>query len=194
MIHRNTNQIPGRVGRRGGFTFIEVMVVAVVLAILVAMVLPSMSGVADGARLRGSSRSVANLLKVARTEAILGNRVTEVWFDLANHTYRLNLNEPTGETRSERLTSSRTRNKRRNIEQDRALETRVRFDEVQATSPQILEESKVVVRFFPDGSATPTVLTLRNNRGQAMTLEVLRLTGLVETSKGQPKSGEEGEE
>jgi type II secretion system protein H len=180
--------------RSHGFTFLEIMVVVVLLGILMAVVLPAMGGTADGARLRGSARGLANILKVARTEAVLGNRMTEVLLDLAHHTYQLDLHEPSAESRGERLTSSITRNRRRNLELERQLETRVRFDEVTATSPQILADSKIVVRFFPDGSATPTMITLVNNRDKAMTLEVLRVTGLVETRTGRSADQERSPE
>jgi type II secretion system protein H len=172
------------VPRRRGFTFLEILVVVVLLGTLMAMVMPTLGGVAEGARLRSSTRSVANIMKVARTEAILGNRIVEVRMNVEKHTYRLDLREPPSESRAERLTSSRTRNKRRNIEQERALETRVRFDEITATTPQVVGDGEVVVRFFPDGSATPTIIHLINNKKQRSTLEVLRVTGLVETKSG----------
>lgn len=182
-----------RSGHSRGFTFLEVMVVVLVIGVMAALVLPNLGGVTDGARLRSSARNLANLMKVARTEAILGNRTTEVWLDLSKHTYRLDLLEPEGEGRAERLTSSITRNKRRNIEQLRNLETRIRFDAVSATSQQIIRDTEVVIRFFRDGSATPTKITLISHRGKKSTMEVLRLTGLVDMDpESQNNEGEGG--
>lgn len=171
-----------------GFTFLEILVVVTVMAAMMALVLPQMGGLTDGARLRSSTRSLSNMFKVARTEAILGSRAVEVFLDLKQHSYRLDLRVPDGRESAERLTGGRSRRRARNIEQPRSLETRVRFDEVSASSGQIVGESEVVVRFHADGSATPTVITLVNHRGQRSTLEVLRLTGLTETRAGGPPS------
>ena len=63
-----------------GFTLIELMVTIAVLAILMAIAVPSFNDFFQRYRLRGAADDVATLLAVARTEAVARNRNVAVVF------------------------------------------------------------------------------------------------------------------
>jgi len=60
--------------RDGGFTLIEMMVTIVVLAILIAVAVPSFSDFIEKARLRGAADALSSQFTVARTEAVRADR------------------------------------------------------------------------------------------------------------------------
>jgi prepilin-type N-terminal cleavage/methylation domain-containing protein len=56
---------------RKGFTLIELLVVIVIIAVMSLMVLPNFATGSDGARLRTASRGVMQMVRYARTMAVL---------------------------------------------------------------------------------------------------------------------------
>lgn len=60
--------------RDGGFTLIEMMVTIVVLAILIAVAVPSFSDFIEKARLRGAADALSSQFTVARSEAVRTDR------------------------------------------------------------------------------------------------------------------------
>lgn len=68
---------PDRRGRAGGFTLIEMMIGLVIVALLVAMALPSFMIWIQNTQIRTASESLLNALQLARAEAVRRNeRVT----------------------------------------------------------------------------------------------------------------------
>ena len=67
----------GLPARQAGFSMIELMVTLAVLAILIAMAVPSFTSIINNNRLAAQANEVITSLQVARTEAIRRNeRVT----------------------------------------------------------------------------------------------------------------------
>jgi prepilin-type N-terminal cleavage/methylation domain-containing protein len=66
--------------RKDGFTLIEMLVVIVIIAIVLAITIPSITGLMKSGGLSAASRQVANSLSLARQYAITHRTVTRVVF------------------------------------------------------------------------------------------------------------------
>jgi hypothetical protein len=102
----------------------------------------------------------------------------------------LDLREPEPEKGSS-SSSGGKKIKQRNIEQRRRLTEKTPpdmwFEETSAYDENIIENSKgkvIAIDFHPDGSASPTFVTLTNNGGMHITIEVLKATGQIEVTPG----------
>lgn len=66
---------------RAGFSLIEVVMVLVLIAIMTAIAIPSLSGSSDAKSVKGAANSVAAELAVARSAAIARDRCATVHLD-----------------------------------------------------------------------------------------------------------------
>src|SRR5690606_25839062 len=122
-------------------TLMELMIVVVIIAVMAAVAIPSMTGMADAGRLKGSSRELRNLMRFARTEAIFNERTTNVfldvqerefWFDPRRTNEDDNVDLPPGVESSDdrRRKKESNRYSGKQFEGKRKLEKNVSFDEV----------------------------------------------------------------
>lgn len=177
-----------RLTPRRGMTLIEIMFVVVILGVTMAVALPNMTGVNRKNKLRAAAREIVALSKAARAEAVFGERTTELILDLEKHEFWIDLRRPTDEQKTGSRTGGKGVNKKPTksmLEEKRALSRpQVQFADVMALDQNILKDKMVAIDFYPDGSASPTLFSLQNDRGQAITIEVLKATGQVEMTPG----------
>lgn len=169
---------------RAGFTFLEITIVIVIMGTLLILTIPSMRSLQDRNRLVAASRELAAMFRLARGQAILGERTVEVRFDMVNGRYRLDLN-PTEEELLRRHRQGREL--RRQEENIQRLPEGVNFADVFVWTEQINERGHVVVEFYPNGSASPLVLVLADREGKSVTVEVARSSGRVSIQPGRPE-------
>jgi type II secretory pathway pseudopilin PulG len=159
----------------------ELLVAVTILVIMMGLIAPVLTGVHEGNKLRAAAREIVALLKYARTEAVMGERTTEVFLDLEKREFWLDLREPdpkTGNYRSEK-------GKKTQLEHKRSLSEGMWFDEVSAYDNNIIKRDKLIaIDFFADGSASPTFVTVAGRNGKKMTIEVLKSSGMTELSAG----------
>lgn len=174
-------------GSRRGFTLMEIVIATVILGLLMAVAMPAMKGMNEKNKLRSDARELVSLIKLARTEAVFNERTTQIFLDLEKGQFWLDLREPT--EKGER----RGKNDRKIVEQVRDLEPKIWFEETQVVQQNILKDNVIAIDFYPDGSASPTFITLANTsvrggegdgEGARMTIEVLKSTGQVELTPG----------
>ncbi len=149
----------------------------IIVAIMFAVMLPSIRSTAEGNRLRSSVRQVTTLMKYARTEAVFNGRTTQLFLDTEKHQFWMDLRTP-----DEKTGRYDPKKPKSNMERKRELDTRVRFESINAAPENILDEI-VAFDFFPDGSASPGLVSFTNGSPTLYTLEILKSTGMVELTK-----------
>jgi type II secretion system protein H len=165
--------------RRRAFTLMEIMVVVVIVAVLFVVTLPSLRSVNDNNRLRSSMREIISLMNYARSEAVFNGRTTEVFLDTKKNEFWLDLRKPN----EKRIGSSSSDKRKSTMERKRELEQNVQFEAINAIEKNILKNDVIAVDFYPDGTASPALITLKNTRDTRYTIEVFKSTGQVEISK-----------
>lgn len=144
-----------------GFTLVELLVVLALAGLFLAIVVPSLSGTLESARLRSGTAEVRATLALARTLAAAGARDRSVAFDLSTGEYRID-----GERRTSRLPEG------------------IRFGSVAlGTQPEPVEEGIARVRFALDGSADEAEVSLASTGGGNLRVVVEPLTGLAEVKE-----------
>jgi general secretion pathway protein H len=150
--------------RARGFTLLELLVVMVIVALLVALVPPLFSGAVPGARLKGAARDLAVELRYARSHAITRNQDMEVRLNLEPPAYAVPGRAP------------------------RTLPEGVKIQVVSATSRRVLQPTSYRVRFFPDGSSSGAQITLSGG-SRSYRIGVDWLTGRVDIAESSGDAG-----
>ncbi len=193
--------------RRGGFTFIEITIVIVIMLSLTAVALPRMRSTVLHMRLKQGARDVASALRLARDSAVLRELPVEVRFkmnedeDDGPDQYQLVLYDESNEAIE--LRDRRRRQSRRAQENDelrfpgreslqvRTLPEGIYFSVVGSAAPLTEDGDLPRVVFHPDGSASGATIGLQDLRGRALNVVVYRATGQSRVEAGEPKDVEQ---
>lgn len=141
--------------RRAGFTFVELIVVMAILAVIAALVAPSFSRTIASARLRSAASDVRTSLARGRALAVAAARERTVAFDLSKGEFGVD-NEAV-----------------------RLLPGTIRLGAV-LPGEERKEEGNVRIRFFPDGSGDEAEISVTAEDGGTLRVTVDPLTGLSE--------------
>lgn len=172
-----------RARREGGFTLIEIGLVLLIIATIVALVIPRFRD-QSLAELQAQTRKLAATFRFLREEAILNGRVYRLNFDLDQQRYfvtEADLDEEFRPTTTGVLS------------RDIILPSTVQIADVD--TPQSggkLYEGIALAHFFPDGFVEPTVVHLQNGQ-EFYTLYVANgLSGRAHVSAGYIDLGAQG--
>jgi Tfp pilus assembly protein FimT len=172
---------------RRAMTLIEITVTILIVAVMVAVILPNLGPMRNRGQLRTATRNLATLVRYARSEAIYKHHVVLLRLDMESHAYRLDL-----------LTDGKPAAKRKGPDRDRVEElryipNRVYFDQVIFYQAVETREGKIVaLEFLPDGTCTPASIVLADIRGRHMTVDIFGTTGAVEVYDGLPPEAAAG--
>ena len=170
--------------RARGFTFLEIMVVIVILGILIAVALPNMSGTRDATALRSAANDFANAGMTARQMAIVQGEETYLIVNAAKGEWQMAFFDVEVEEKK------RLRDQRGMSPDERLREfpERVRAEKLQTDAGELQKDDAQRVTFFPNGSSSGLAIEFKNNRDRSLTVEFARNTGRAEVYEGPPKT------
>lgn len=140
-----------------GFTLLELLIVLLITSLVVGLIPPLFSAALPGTRLKGAARDLAIALRESRNQAITHNREIDVLLNPETAQYSIS-----GHTRP--------------------LPGSVALGISSPAAESGLYPQQHRVRFYPDGSATSTRITL-SRQGQGYELKVDWLMGRVQIAE-----------
>ncbi len=144
-----------------GFTLLELIIVLVIAAAMVAIVPPLIGNALPGAQLKSASRQLAAGLNYARNHALVSREEAVLVLDLEKKDFSVS-----------------GRSKTFVLPGDLELE-------LFTAKSEMLAEKKGGIRFFPDGGSTGGRITLSNGK-RAYAVDVDWLTGRVKILDVEP--------
>jgi general secretion pathway protein H len=141
-----------------GFTLIEMIVVLGVLALVMGLAAGLGRSPGGASKMRFAANEIAAALRLARSEAIINGRKSELSFDLANRTWQLRAGVP------------------------HALPAGVTA-RLLTIRDEVVDDVVARIGFWPDGSSSGGRLTL-DGQGRRITVGVDWLTGRVSLAQG----------
>lgn len=177
---------------RPGFTFIELMLVIVILGVVMAVAIPQMGGRAQSTALDSTGRNIARLAEYARQSAIISGQEARLTIDREAGAWWLDLS-PDAEERDLRETTRRSsRGTRRGTvrsdeEITQRLPERLSIREV-VRDGRAVRDNRTVISFYPAGSSTGGAIVIENQHGETLTIEIERATGRAMAYVGEPKT------
>jgi len=171
-------------------TFLEIMIVIVILGVLITVTAARLKGTSQRAALLGATREIVGGFNAARQAAISTHRDVWLKFDVNKDRWWINLNVAREE---EDRHAHFDRNARYSLEIPHELPPKVSFIEA-TTGEQIYPEDEnerdrlPVIVFHADGSASGGHVVLENENKRQMTVEVAQSTGRVEAYVGKPRT------
>jgi len=151
------------------FTFIEMILVVAILAVLVALGVPRFQGTYQDLQLTNAARGLAKLLTYAEERAVIDEKKYRLQVNLAQRQYWLTVASEEGENQYDRLSGRYGRT--------------VQFPETISFSVD-----KEEIFFYPDGSSDPFLITLKNSEGRELLLRDGKPFGYVRVEEKRPPS------
>lgn len=187
MARRRTARLH-RTGRRA-FTLIEIMVVIVVIAIMVASIAPSMTGGIGNVRLDAAARQIAGLMDYCYNAAPVSGQVHALVFDPEGRRFEVLWEVPDEMLSGDELSDLNMYGAilepvnvpgiyARDMPEGIELFEANLFENLVATQ-EGEEESELRILFFPDGTTEFALLTLINEDGDMRTIDLNGLSGTI---------------
>lgn len=171
---------------RRGFTFLELMVVIAIMAVLIAFVVPNMAGPRERAALRSASRSLASAGLLARQLSISYGEETTLILRPQENEWQLEVTPRTLTTRSRR--ADKDKEPLTEEEAPQALPKQVTINSVKTNNVEESLDGELRLTFFPNGSCSGMTIEVKNSREKSMTVDFERATGRPDVYIGPPKS------
>lgn len=161
-----------------GFTLLEILIVLVIVTMIIGIAIPNFRGAFEQTKLESASRNLATTFGTAQHLSVIHRLMFQVKFDLNNQEYQI-IPESGFLKENEDLPNFARRHK---------LPDGVKFGSVTISTPASPETSGNLeyLAFYPNGSSDGATVTISDESGAIVTLQVMKATGIVKISKGAP--------
>ena len=168
-----------------GFTFIEVMVVLILISLTIYLVTPSLSPFSKTVELKGATKKVSAILRYCRSEAVNRGKVYQVLFDPDLGQVNVQPIEEKEEDQEAKDVTDVTKDqpKEQSKQKTYMLPKGVDIKEVKANSPQYPSDY-AVIEFYPNGGSNGGTIRLDSKDRKGYRIKVHFLTGIVEIEGG----------
>jgi type II secretion system protein H len=175
--------------QRPGFSLIELMVVLALIGIMAAMIIPEMKGTYEDALLRSTARRLVDVFNVASSRAVTVNQLHRVRIDRKTGRYLVERPAHEGEGKSGFVPMADLPGGEGKLDTRISIEIR-RGDESGSSKPEqeaplISEEDSrrpnkgETIAFYPDGTADPGEIILRDREGFRLGLRINPTTARI---------------
>ncbi len=186
----------GAVLSRRGLTFVEVLLVLVIMLVLLGVALPNMSGPRDRMALRSAVRDLATGGMLARQMAVSYGEKTYLVIEPENNQWYLELSPDAAEVREQRARTHRRARRASDAqghqtmaeERTRDLPTRVEFVTLMRDGEELPLRDKIRVVFHPNGMTSGIAIEVRNGRGDTSTVDFEPGMARPEIYAGSPRT------
>jgi type II secretion system protein H len=159
-----------------GFSFIELIVVLVLISLSVALVAPTLSRFSKSVELKAAAKRVSAILRYSRSEAINKGKVYQVFFDLELKEVRV---QPVA-TSEEKGEDAKKDDK--GSPKTYPLPAGINMKEVKTESPQYPSDFPTI-EFNPNGTSNGGTILLDMEDRNGYRIRVNFLTGIVTVEK-----------
>jgi len=170
---RDKGSSAGWIGNPIGFTLLELMVVLLVIGLVVAITFPKFQELAGG-DVKRVSRKLIGTIQYLYEEALANRRIYRLNYDLTQQQYWAStLQESTASTQREVSVFPKT-----------TLPTGVMLEDVVVLHEGKVNRGETFTEFYPIGGVEKSIIHLRDDGGEIVTLEINPLTGRVRVYEG----------
>jgi prepilin-type N-terminal cleavage/methylation domain-containing protein len=161
-----------------GFTLLEVLIVLVIVTLLIGIAIPNFRGAFEQSKLETGSRTLATTFGTAQHLSVIHRLMFQIKFDIYNQEYQI-VPESGFLKDNEDLPNFARRHK---------LPDGVKFGSINISTPGAPDTGGNLeyLAFYPNGSSDGATITIYDESGAIVTLQVMKATGLVKISNGPP--------
>jgi type II secretion system protein H len=168
-----------------GFSFIEMMVVLILISLSMFLATPLLSGFSKTVELKGATRKISAILRYCRSEAVNRGKVYQVLFDPDQRQVRIQSIE---EKKEDEGSNDEVKEEVKDGANDEAkqktytLPKGVDIKEVKANSPEYPSDY-AVIEFYPNGGSNGGTIRLDSPDRTGYRIKVHFLNGIVEIER-----------
>lgn len=167
--------------RSSGFTLLELSLVLFIIGLLVTVLVPRLGGL-NRARLETSAQRLAALVRYLNGEAAFRGHIYRIRYDLDQHRYAVQVLTPSQETKTFVADESP-------LSLPVQLPASITFADIRVPSVGQVSSGYVFTHFYPQGYTDPTVIHLRDQQSQVMTVMIPPITGEATVYEGYVDAG-----
>lgn len=164
---RNKKFLPINISQPKAFSFVEILLVVILLSVITGLAVANFRGTFDYFQLSETAKNIATLMRYAQSRAVIKNLTHEIQFDLNRSTYRL-AQEISAEDEDENP-------------QGVFLPLQGRFGRTFSIPKEVMIEARdSALRFYPEGKIDKGRIYLHNKRQDYFTISTQDASGYVE--------------